>query len=535
MDSEISQEIWQVELNGDVSDHRFEEIATLIEQGSLLRIDRVKKGDLRWIEAGKVPSLIEIFNAIDERNPVTPVVTVTRLGPPASTQTSNPPNFSPTVNIDSEIKPCSIHEEAEAFYVCDTCSNVFCKACPSSYGGSVKICPFCGAFCRRMEEAKAARDQADAYSNAVAGGFGFSDLGASLAYPFKFKASLILGGLMFMAFSLGQAAVGFGGMAMFGAALFCFLLANTLSFGILANTVDNFSQGKIGLNFMPSFDDFSIWDDVVHPFFLSIGVYIVSFGPLIAVFLITIFMLIGSVKNEMNTFQEEAARTVSPQIPLASKAANQSQEVRDLLNKQAEAQRARVESMEDDPFEDSSTGEIPELPIVDQTEASVMEANELIGKYRAAQAESVIGKSPEKLAEERSELISQILGYGRFLLVVGGLCLLWGLLYFPAACAVAAYTRSFFATLNPTVGFDTIRRLGTDYVKILGMGLILLLIAGFLSSVVDTVLAPFDLPSMGNLPARAVNSLFTFYFSIVFACVIGFAFYKASDRLKLFR
>ena len=71
------------------------------------------------------------------------------------------------------------------------------------------------------------------------------------------------------------------------------MLANTLTFGILANTVRNMAQGKLGLNFMPSFEEFSLWDDVMHPFFLSIGVYISSFGPIIALIAVTFFFLAG--------------------------------------------------------------------------------------------------------------------------------------------------------------------------------------------------------------------------------------------------
>jgi len=112
---------------------------------------------------------------------------------------------------------------------------------------------------------------------------------------------------------------------------------------------------------------------------------------------------------------------------------------------------------------------------------------------------------------------------------------LWGMLYFPAACAVAGYTRSFGATLNPAVGFDTIRRLGIYYVKILGMGLLILIAYSFIAGTLETVLAPFDLPNLGNLPAKAISGLFGFYFTVVFSCVLGFALFKASDRLKLFK
>lgn len=48
-------------------------------------------------------------------------------------------------------------------------------------------------------------------------------------------------------------------------------------------------------------------------------------------------------------------------------------------------------------------------------------------------------------------------------------------------------------------------------------------------------LPAFDMPGVGNLPAKFIGSLFTFYFSVVFSCVLGFAIYKASDRLKLYQ
>src|ERR1041384_1231175 len=82
------QDPWQVEANGKVFDTNLDEIKTWIEEGSVLRMDRVRKGNLRWIEAGKVPALMPFFNA-RERGPVSqPVVTTTDVkpgfSPPAS-------------------------------------------------------------------------------------------------------------------------------------------------------------------------------------------------------------------------------------------------------------------------------------------------------------------------------------------------------------------------------------------------------------------------------------------------------------------
>ena len=535
MNPENTQELWQVESNGAVFDTTFAEMTSWIDNGSLARSDKVRKGNLRWIEAGKVPSLMSVFNAKENGQPIAPVITATMLEP---TKLAGVSNQSTTNSIAETAAPstsdmCSMHAEVPAAFICATCANIFCKACPNSYGGTVKICPFCGAMCNPLAQTSAAipYSRQNSYSIPTGERFGFSDFGEALAYPFKFKTSLIMGAIMFAIFSIGQGAMGFGGIFMMGGALMSYLLANTLTFGVLANTVENFSQGKIGLNFMPSFDDFSIWDDVVHPFFLSIGVYIVSFGPLIAVILVAVFMIVGSVSKEMNSMQADAAKTVVPELPYASKAADQSQKVKELLNKQADQQNKRIATIE-------SGQDVPDETVaraagVDPDDAEFERINNMIQENRRAQLESTIGKAPDTVAKERSAMIQQILGYGAMFLLLGGISLLWGLFYFPAANIVAGYTRSFTATLNPTVGFDTIKRLGFDYVKILAFGLLLAIMSGFVGGLLGSIFGAFDMPGVGNVPARAIGALFGFYFAVVFSCVIGFALYKNAHRLKL--
>lgn len=569
MSTEQPNEIWQIESGGEIFDTNFAHMTGMIERGELLRMDRVRKGNLRWIEASKVPSLLAVFNAKDGNEPPKPVITLTQLGPPVMPGDKSEPPASARGMNDSVISDgsatepmCTMHDNIPATYVCETCFSNFCKTCPKSYGGTVKICPYCGAMCQPIAKVEAAKTHAATYSSHMGDGFGFSDFGNALAYPFKFRTSLILGAVMYAFFSLGQGAMGFGGIFMMGSALGCYLLANTLTFGVLANTVENFAQGKIGENFMPSFDDFSPWDDVVHPFFLSIGVWISSFGPLMLLVIVSFFFVANAVTSEMNGLQSDAARTVSPELPYAAKATQQSQAVRELINKNSENQKRRIEQMQEesegyDPSlnPDQPHSIAPEAEAFnrkqqsaaatqpdtssgsqttgDPTEDSVMRANESITQMRQAQAEAIVGKAPETKAKEQSALIAKLLGYGLLFLLIGGICLLWGLFYFPAACAVAGYTRSFAATLNPAVGFDTIKRLGVDYFKILLMGFLILLMSGAIGAVFGIVFSPFDLPGMGNIPVRVVTSLVGFYFSVVFSCVIGFAMYKAGDRLKL--
>ncbi len=65
------------------------------------------------------------------------------------------------------------------------------------------------------------------------------------------------------------------------------------------------------------------------------------------------------------------------------------------------------------------------------------------------------------------------------------------------------------------------------------MGLCIVIASIIIAGILNVIFAPLNLPKMGNLPAKAIGSLFGFYFSVVFSCVVGFAMFKAGDRLKL--
>ena len=99
--------------------------------------------------------------------------------------------------------------------------------------------------------------------------------------------------------------------------------------------------------------------------------------------------------------------------------------------------------------------------------------------------------------------------------------------------ATAGYTGSFAATVNPLVGLDTIKRLGGTYVKILFMGLALILAWTVVGLILGAIFSVFDLPGLGNLPAKFIGALFSFYLSVVFSCVLGYALFKKSDTLAI--
>lgn len=546
-------DLWQTQVNGQIYESNFEELTQWINEGSLLPQDMVRRGNLRWIEARKVPTLVPFFNAKEQgiEPPAIQATITTSKETPAETfsatenfipetspQNSNfsqqehsvQPNQDRSETIHNSQTPdeniCALHPEYEAKFHCETCGNYLCPQCPKSYGGNVKICPICGAMCKKIGELdKQGRELKR--KNAFAEGFGVSDIFSSFAHPFKFTTSLLFGGAMFMVFTVGQSAVSFGGIVMIFPALVCFLLANMLSFGILANTVEKFSKGETEADFMPGFIDFNLMDDVIRPFFLSIGVYISSFGPALLVTIFTAFVFAGFVGDEFKKSQLQNAEnpnieTSSPFLVDEKKAADQSEEVKKLLESVKQNANDKKQLTENglndqnNPFQN------------EETKVAVLENNE-------KQLETIVKENKEAQKQGLGIKAEALVKRAIPLFILLALAMLWGIFYFPAACAVAGYTRSFRATINPSVGINTIKTLGIDYVKILVffilMGIAMIFISGFLW----IMLASFNMIGAANIPATAITSWFTFYFTIVFSCVLGHALYKNSDKFKFYR
>lgn len=554
MNEQTLQEKWQVEVGGQIYEAAFGELSDWIFEGSLLPEDKVRKGNLRWIEARRVPYLIPFFNAKAQGLPNPVVVKTTNAEAPVQQiqpplppmiaeivtpqSTSTAPEF--TISTQEFTNPVSVnrltadpnfcitHRDIPSALVCRSCNTAYCKACPRSYGGSVKICPACGDMCSPIGEAAKTRQSEMHRSAALAEGFGIADFFTAIAYPWRFKTSLFLGAVMFMIFTIGQSVSAIGGIFMIASALFCFMLANMLTFGVLAHTVDNFSQGRIDVNFMPDYENFELWGDVIHPFFLSIGVYLVSFGPFFLTMIIGAYLVLSSMQSQMQTYQSQVEKVPGTHYYDAKRTMEQSEDVKALLGEVSNAQRKRVDQQTQIADGDTNV-------VVDEEARAQEELWEEIQESRKAQLESTFGKTPETQEKEFNSMVIEFLSLAAPLVVIGAIFFLWGAFYISAACAVAGYTRSFIATINPLVGLDTIKRLGLGYVKILLMGLVLVILSGLVSGFFALVFSPFDLPGMGNLPAKAIGALFGFYLSVVFSCILGYALFKNSDKLQLLR
>ncbi|PYS99005.1 MAG: hypothetical protein DMF63_13105 [Acidobacteria bacterium] len=551
MTTQNPNEIWQVEVGGQVYEAAFAELGEWIGEGSLLPEDKVRKGNLRWIEARRVPNLIPFFNAKEQglAMPIMVSTTEADAAPPEIAVEQAVENFQPApppvivpdpIEYSIAVPPipaaipdpnfCALHSDIPSVYSCDGCGLGFCKVCPKAYGG-VRICSLCGAMCRMMNEVVQKRTDTDRRTAAIDKGFGTEDFFSALAHPFKFKPSLIFGAIMFALFSLGQSVTALGGMYMFVSAIFCLMLANTLSFGVLANTIDKFAHGDVEANFMPSFDDFELWDDVIHPLFLSIAAYVSAFAPFALVMLIGYNMVVSNVNSQMDKFQQTVEKIPGSDSFDTKRTLDQSEAVKKALSAAASKHNEELEAADNAAHGGVAVPETEDVSARETREQEALWAQVQDG--RKQELEAAVGKSPETKAKENEALVQNFLALAAPLVVIGGIFFLWGLFYFPAACAVAGYTRSFTATINPLVGLDTIKRLGGTYAKMLLMGFVLLVASTVVGMILGAVFSPLDLPGLGNLPAKFIGAIFGFYLWTVFSCVLGYALFKKSDKLNI--
>src|ERR1044071_5272240 len=171
-------EVWRVSTFEGVFETDLETLKQWIVEGCVLPTDKVSKGSLNWIEAGRAPMLKAAFSA--ER--VAPAT-------PQSPAMVHPPTdaFPRPVDVDPEsarsktqkIEPAqasesstSCHNHAGVYpdYICRMCSEVFCNECARVVKG-VTLCPLCGDLCKPFEQVKARAASVQFRSS----GFGIKD------------------------------------------------------------------------------------------------------------------------------------------------------------------------------------------------------------------------------------------------------------------------------------------------------------------------------------------------------------------------
>jgi hypothetical protein len=148
---------WLVEAQGVVYEADFEELKEWICESAVLPSDRVKRGSLRWLPVKNVPELQEFIN--EALNIPVEVPTIadelaalmnSNHDPESEKQESD--TLGAEQPVGSPVDCCHFHADREIAFVCDVCEHSFCKTCPKSFGGGVKLCPMCDALCRAVTE-----------------------------------------------------------------------------------------------------------------------------------------------------------------------------------------------------------------------------------------------------------------------------------------------------------------------------------------------------------------------------------------------
>ena len=491
-------ETWRVSTIEGVFEADLETLRQWILEGCVQPTDKVTKGNLNWIEAGKAPLLRSAFAGEATAPKVSHSASTEFTSEPVTSHPAPPvggdwinnansptsdrfiPSAETTDYADENCSPdfCQNHPQVATRYVCWACVKGFCEACARFVATSkIPLCPECGDLCK-IYAAEVSRVRRQELQDS---GFGFADLRQAISYPLQHKVALLFGaglyGLMLLA--------GFRGR----------VVASVLMFGCISHVISNVAWGRLDKSFMPDFSEFSMWDDVAVPIGLGIGITIVTWGPAIVLILALLFGVVSSGFSP--------ASAIQPPPPNAEQLSES--DLNTLLDPNADPAK--------------------------QAEASKKLDQLRPGKQIQQEAE----RSKENLSDPLADL-KMLFGYFKaplFLVLLLLIAIAWAIFYYPMALAVAGYTQSIGSVINPLVGLDTIKRMRGTYFKAFGLVLLVQLVGGLAGIIVAIILSPFALPWVGNLPAMFIDGSLTFYFNLVIACVLGLSLFKCADRLGI--
>jgi hypothetical protein len=554
-------ETWQVEVDGKLYETDLAGLTQWIAESSLLPDDKVRRGDLPWIEAKQVSALAPFFagappltseNAVSGGENFNPAefqnhtnTTVNQAAPenfgstaPATstgfasphqttpvqeTAATAPPSFpEPPPPAASKAKQhCAVHPEREAYFACRQCLSLFCESCPKTLA-RVKICPLCGDMCNPHGAGQPTSLKSPAgtksFTKANPGpgssnidpNFTFEDFKAAWSYPFRFPVALIVGGIFSALLSFG---IYLGLMTTVVGGLFpglmtmlvCSVLSISLIYGCATKAVNQVAYGNMQETFMPDTEEFSIWNTILLPCFLGLGTCLVSWGPMLLVAVLIFRTIAGATADAQKEIK-------GPDAPLQTQN----------MKIQPDAEFGPREAMQTE-IESNSR----------QSEANAIKRIQEISKTgKAAPMGFAPPKSPEEMQSEMvTAFLKKISGRVIPLILLLIAAALWGLFYFPTALTVAGYTESIGSTMNPLVGFDTMRRMGGNYLRAFGTYLLLLVFSFFIYFGVGIITAPLAALGFGNAPAQFLGNIVSFYLYIVTACIFGLALYRSHEKL----
>lgn len=530
-----SQEVWHVDVQNHIYEASYEEVIQWIKEGAILPEDKVKRGNLRWLSASKVPEFNRYFlqselnanfsaapvGSNGETNEVSTQFQIAASENP-SAQTLTSPQASVNVSYHSPSAPaarqnqppfvavadatvCSVHLERERYYICQICKIIFCKDCPHSFGSSVKICLDCGGMCITYAEFEKLEDKTIGAINrpyarieakiktdaeveaAKRAKLSKKDFFEAMLYPLRFPVALLVSAILLTVLTVGQTILAIGGINLFFAALGVSALTLLLIFSVLTKTVENSLHEKTQTGFMPRISRFTVWEDFVHPFFLGAGAFLATFGLFLS-------LIIGAGVYAWTQFSGDL-EMAETQMRATSNQVN-----------------ATFEQLNDKKL---SSGAFRENALERKIEQNLQ-----------TQTERVFGSNYLGDAAQLEKLVKSMFRLSIYFQMPICFAFIFGLLLFPAVCLVAGSTRSLGKTVNLFRGWKTIKKLGFDYIKILIMCLAFTAVTFAFVAGTFFLLSTFDQVFAGIIVALTLASVTGFYFWIVFSQIIGVALNK---------
>src|SRR2546429_334047 len=269
MSAQIEQ--WRVSTVAGVFETDLETLQRLIAEGSVAPTDKVSKGNLNWIDAGRAPMLKAAFHGEPVATAAPPSLSTapadqtwqagTEPHDGSFAHNDGAPQVSEFEDPASLPNSCYNHPQVTPHYICPACATGLCEACGKFLDvHRIATCPLCGEFCKVYEEVKARADSI-AYQRS---GFGFDDFVRAVRYPLQHKVALLCGALIYGLLRLG----GLRGS----------VIAFVIMFGCMSHVISQVAWGRLNRSFMPDFSEFSLWDDLAGSFLFWFRLTIVTLG-----------------------------------------------------------------------------------------------------------------------------------------------------------------------------------------------------------------------------------------------------------------
>ena len=81
----------------------------------------------------------------------------------------------------------------------------------------------------------------------------------------------------------------------------------------MSHVISQVAWGRMDRSFTPDFSEFSLWDDLAVPFFLGIGITVVTWGPTIVLVIVLLFgVFSGPAVTPAQLVQPPAAEQTGP-------------------------------------------------------------------------------------------------------------------------------------------------------------------------------------------------------------------------------